>query len=127
MADTTNRLAGVAYLAVDGQNYMLAGDLGYSTAIVSRESLGGQDAIHGFSEKPRAPFISGTLRDAGSLTLQSFNDMTNVTITLELANGKTVIGRNMWTVEAQEVKTTEGTFEIKWEGFSGSVTEQLAS
>ena len=98
-----------------------------STASVSRESLAGQDVIHGYGEKPKPPSISGTLRDAGSMTLQSFNDMTNVTITLELANGKTVIGRNMWTVEAQEVKTAEGTFEVKWEGFTGSVTEQLAA
>lgn len=127
MADTTNRLAGIAYLSVDGQKYMLSGDLAYSTASVSRGSLSGDDEVHGYSEKPRPPFISGTLRDAGNLTLQSFNDMTNATITLELANGKTVIGRNMWTVEAQEVKTTEGTFEVKWEGFSGSVTEQLAA
>ena len=126
MADNTNRLAGVAYLSVDGQSYMLSGDLSYSAASLKRDTLGGQDRIHGYSEAPRAPFISGTLRDAGSLTVQSFNDMTNVTITLELANGKTVIGRNMWTVEAQEVKTTEGTFEVKWEGFSDSVTEQLA-
>ena len=87
MADTTNRLAGVAYLSVDGQNYMLSGDLSYSAASTSRETLGGQDVIHGYSEKPKAPFISGTLRDAGSLTLQSFNDMTNVTITLARSSG----------------------------------------
>src|SRR5260363_402086 len=32
------------------------------------------------------------------------------------ANGKTVVGRNMWTVETQETKAAEGTFEVKWEG-----------
>jgi len=127
MADNTNRLAGVAYLTVNGQSYMLAGDLGYSTGKVKRETLVGQDQVHGFAETPRAPFISATLRDAGNLTVNDFNNMTNETVTLELANGKTVIGRNLWTVEAQEVKTSEGTFEVKWEGFSGSVTEQLAS
>ncbi|CAE6858783.1 hypothetical protein R75461_07870 [Paraburkholderia nemoris] len=120
MADETNRLAGIAYISVDGQNYMLAGELSYSPADVERESLVGQDRVHGFGETPRAPFISGSFRDAGTLTVKDFNSMTNVTVTLELANSKTVIGRNMWTVEAQEVKTPEATFE----GFSGSVTEQ---
>jgi hypothetical protein len=124
MADTTNRLAGVAYLSVDGQSYMLAGELSYSTASYARDTKGGQDKIHGYSEKPRAPYIVATLRDAGSLTLSDFNDMTKNTITLELANGKTVIGRDMWTVDAQEVKTEEGTFEVRWEGFTGAVTEQ---
>ena len=127
MANDPNRLAGVAYVTVDGQDYMLAGDLSYSTGKVKRESLVGQDQVHGYSEAPRAPFISGSFRDSGSLTVDSFNSMTNNTVTLELANGKTIVGRNMWTVDAQEVKTQEGTFEVKWEGFSGSVSEQLAS
>jgi hypothetical protein len=124
MADETNRLAGIAYISVDGQNYMLAGELTYSPADVERESLVGQDRVHGFSEKPRAPYISGSFRDSGSLTVKDFNSFTNVTVTLELANGKTVVGRNMWTVEAQEIKTPEATFEARFEGFSGSVTEQ---
>ncbi|EEF24236.1 conserved hypothetical protein [Ricinus communis] len=116
MADTTNRIAGIAYLSVDGQRYMLAGDLAYNPSSVARETQIGQDAVHGYSEKPHAGMISGTFRDAGSLTVADFNAMTNVNITAELANGKTVIGRNMWTVETQEVKTAEGTFEVKWEG-----------
>jgi hypothetical protein len=118
MADTTNRLAGTAFISVDGQTYMLAGDLGYSPSGVTRETLTGQDRVHGYSEKPKQGSISATLRDSGGLSVKSFNAMTNVTVTLELANGKTVLGRNMWTVEAQEVKTAEGTFEVKWEGFS---------
>jgi hypothetical protein len=124
MADNTNRLAGIAWISMDGQNHMLAGELTYSPADVERESLVGQDRVHGYGEKPRAPFISGSLRDAGTLTVKDFNSMTNVTVTLELANGKIVVGRNMWTVEAQEVKTPEATFEIKFEGFSGCITEQ---
>lgn len=118
MADTTNRLAGIAYLAVDGQNYMLSGDLSYSPSKVTRETLVGQDRVHGYSEKPHPGFISGSFRDAGNLTVANFNAMTNVSVVAELANGKTIVGRNMWTVEAQEVKTAEGTFEVKWEGFN---------
>jgi hypothetical protein len=117
MADTTNRIAGVAYLSVDGKQYMLAGDFGYSPSKVSRETLVGQDRVHGYSEKPHQGMMSATLRDAGGLTVADINAMTNVTVTAELANGKTVIGRNMWTVDVQEVKTAEATFDVKWEGF----------
>jgi len=118
LADTTNRLAGIAYLTVDGSNYTLAGDFAYSVSKVQRETLTGQDRVHGYSEKPKAGSMSGSIRDAGGLSVASFNAMTNVTVTVELANGKTIIGRNMWTVESQEVKTAEATFEVKWEGFS---------
>lgn len=116
MGDITNRLAGAAYLHVDGKNYLVAGDLSYNVSRVSRESLLGMDGVHGFKETPHAGFISATLRDAGGLTVADFNAMTNVTVTVELANGKTVVGRNMWTVETQESKAAEGTFEVKWEG-----------
>jgi len=118
LADTTNRLAGVAYLTVDGTNYMLAGDFTYSVSKVLRETLTGQDRVHGYSEKPVAGKMSCSVRDAGGLSVASFNAMTNVTVTVELANGKTIVGRNMWTVEPQEVKTAEAIFEVKWEGFS---------
>ena len=118
MSDNTNRLAGVAYLSVDGASYMLAGDLSYQVSKVERETLTGQDRVHGYSEKPVAGFISGTLRDAGTLSVAAINDMTNVTVVCELANGKTVVGRNLWAVSVQEVKTMDATFEVRWEGFS---------
>ncbi|NNP68962.1 phage tail tube protein [Acinetobacter sp. Ac_5812] len=123
MANNTNRLAGIANISVDGMTYLLSGEFTYSPGDVERKSLIGQDQVHGYSEMPRAPFISCTLRDAGSLTVKDFNAMTDVTIHAELANGKTIIGRNMWTIDPQEVKTQEGTFEVRFEGMSGSVTE----
>lgn len=123
MAATTNRVAGIANISVDGVTYLLSGELTYSPADVERKSLIGQDQVHGYSEMPRAPFISGTLRDSNGLTVKDFNSMSDATIHLELANGKNVTGRNMWTVDAQEVKTQEGTFEVRFEGMTGSVTE----
>lgn len=116
MADTTNRLAGVAYLSVDGQSYMVAGEITYKVSSVKRETLSGPSGVQGYSEMPIPGSISVSLRDAGSLTVANFNAMTNVTVTAELANGKTIIGSGMWTVESQEVKTGEATFDVKFEG-----------
>lgn len=123
MGANSNRLAGTVYLSVDGVTYQLAGDFEYSTATVSRETLTGQDTVHGYSEKPIAPHIAGTLRDSGGLSLSSINAMSNVTVVAELANGKTAIGRNMWTVESPTSKQTDATIEVRWEGPQGSVTE----
>lgn len=121
MADNTNRLAGTANLSVDGKSYMLVGDFEYNPSKKTRETLSGMDDVHGYSEKPRPGAISGTIRDAGGLTVADLNDMTNVTIVAELANGKTIIGRNMWTIEDQTAKAADATIEVKWEGLS--VTE----
>lgn len=123
MANTTNRVAGVAYLSVDGVSYALSGELEYNPGLVKRESAIGQDGVHGYKELPVAPHISGTIRDMNGLSVASLNAMTNVTVTLQLANGKLVVGRNMWVVEDTVAKTSESTVEVRWEGLQGSVTE----
>jgi hypothetical protein len=123
MGSTTNRLAGTATLTVDGQSYMLAGDFEYKPSTVTRETLIGMDGVHGYSEKPVAGHIAGTLRDSDGLTVADLNAMSNVTVVAVLANGKTIIGRNMWTIEDQTVKSTDATIEVKFDGSQGSVTE----
>ena len=121
MANTANRLAGTAYLTVDGVTLAVVGDFEYSPSLFSRETMVGSDRVHGYSEKPNVPHISATIRDMGNLSVAGLNAMTNVTVVAELANGKTIIGRNMWTVETQTAKSEDATIEVKWEGIS--VTE----
>jgi hypothetical protein len=124
MGDTTNRIAGVATIKVDGVSYMLEGKLEYSTALFARETLTGQDTVHGYSEKPKAPYIAGTFRAASGINTQVFNGITNSTVSCQLANGIQVIGRNMWQVGDEiKVDTEEGTFDIRFEGLQGAVTE----
>jgi len=126
MAIDSKRLGGIAYLAVDGKNYMLAGDLKYSPTRYTRETMTGQDRVHGFSEKPHPGFIECSVRDAGGLSVADIGMMRNVTVTLELANGKTVVGRNMWVTDAQEVDTMEAKMTVRFEGEEGCVEEVSA-
>lgn len=120
---TTNRLAGIASIAVGGVTYLLQGELKWSSSEVDRETLVGQDSVHGYKEVPFAPFIEGTFRDTNGLTVADFNAMTSVNISVALANGKTITGSNMWSVKTQEVNSMEATFDLRFEGVSGSVTE----
>ncbi|HGJ5864964.1 phage tail tube protein [Arsenophonus nasoniae] len=121
MGSTANRLAGTAYVTVNGITIMVAGDFTYSPSRFTRETLVGMDGVHGYKEKPNAPFISCRVRDSGGTSVADFNDQTDVTVVSELANGKTIIGEGMWTVRTQEVQSEEAVFEVRWEG--GSVTE----
>ncbi|HHE3764702.1 TPA: phage tail tube protein, partial [Escherichia coli] len=41
---------------------------------------------------------------------------TNVNVIAELANGKTIIGRSLWTVNVQEVESGDAVFDVRWEG-----------
>lgn len=111
-----SRLAGVAFLWIDGRSYPLVGDALYNPSSVTRESLVGMDTVHGFKETPMAGYIEGTIRDGNDLSVASLNGLTDSTVVLELANGKTVTGRNMWTAESQEVDLAEGKFKVRFEG-----------
>lgn len=122
-----NRLAGTAYLAIDGKNIALVGDFEWDAGSAVRETLVGMDGVHGFKEKPKINKISGTIRDTGGVSVVAFNNLTNVTVTCELANGKRVTGRNMWQVGELPTKAEDATFELKFEGVAGSVTETLGT
>lgn len=124
MADNTNRLAGTAYLSISGIAFMVVGDTSYDVAKAVRETAAGQDGIHGYIEKPKAPHIAATCRNSAGLDVAALNDMTNESVVLELANGKVITGNAMWTVgEDTEVDNNEGTFKIRFEGFQGAVSE----
>ncbi len=112
---TSRRLAGIASISIDGSAFDLVGDLSWCPNDIKRETLLGQDGVHGYSEMPMAGYISATIRDNGGITVQDFNNMVNSTVQLVQANGKNIIGTGMWSTDASEVKTQEGTFNVKFE------------
>lgn len=119
--DTSNRLAGTAYVTVNGVTVMVVGQFKYRPSKVDRSTLTGMDYVHGYKEKPIAGFISCQLRDSGGTSVIGINEQTNVNVIVELANGKTIIGKNMWTTGAPEVDSEEATLDVRWEG--ADVTE----
>jgi hypothetical protein len=119
---TCERLAGITGVTIDGTAYMVVSDVTWSPVRWRRETLAGLDAIHGFSEVPLQGFVEATLRDAGDLSVESFNEMRCVEVLVTLANGKVVGGANMWCVSALEVRAAEGTFQVRFDGTDVSET-----
>ena len=115
-----SRRAGVASLEVNGEALDVAGDLAYDATRMKREELDGQSGPQGYSEMPKYGFISATVRDAGTLSQQRMMELTNVPVVGVTATGKTVYGDSLTCMECSEVKTAEGTFDVK---FVGYVTE----
>lgn len=121
---TTMRRAGVAAGFINGVPYDII-ETRYSPSKSVKETLKGQNGIHGFSEMPQQGRIVMSIRDAGGMSVADFSGMSDVEVQLSLANGKTVGGAGMWCTESVEVNTVEGTMEVTFEG--ASVTETLAS
>lgn len=112
-----NLLAGTAYVTIDGRSFSIVGEGTYRPSGGKRETLSGQDGVHGYSEMPQAGKISWKGRDSSAVNIAALNEASNVTVVLELANGKVVVGRNMWRVgDPIEVNTEDGTFSVEFNG-----------
>lgn len=110
-------IAGTCYFSADGKRYNLVGEFAWRNSGKIREIKEGSDGIHGHKEKPRGGMIRAKLRDSGAVPLNVINDMVDVTITVELSNGKTVIGRNMFrSGEPVEADGEEGEYSVTFEG-----------
>lgn len=114
-----NGIAGVAYIKVDGYQYALKGNLTISIDAFERAGVAGMDGVHGYTEKPRVPFIEADFSDIGGLSLSALSGVCNSTVTVELANGKVYLLRNAWTSTARELNGEEGSVTTRFEGLRG--------
>jgi Phage tail tube protein len=114
----SQRIAGIAYLKVDGALYPLRGNFTVSPSAVERAGIAGQDYIHGFSELPRIPVIAGDVSLDPLLSMDDVEAVVNATVTAELANGKTYVLREAWCTSALELNTREGQTRVTFQGVS---------
>ena len=108
MVDTKNRIGGVLNLTVDGTQYALRGNWSVSPSSVKREGVAGQDGVHGYVETPIVPGAKGDLTTTSGLSVTALQNITNSTVQLTLANGKTYVLSQAWTNAAFEIATAEG-------------------
>ena len=115
-------IAGTLSLTINGVTYAVAGQCEYLVSSTTRETLKGQDGVHGFKEMPNEGHISFQGRDTGAVLMKTLNDATGVSAVAHLANGKVIIATNAWRDgDPAAVNTEDGTFNIRFA--SASVTE----
>lgn len=112
-------VAGTAYFAINGTQYALRGNVTASLGDVQRESVVGMDGYHGYKEEPRAPFIQVDLGDTTEVDINEVNKLKDVTVTIELINGKTGILRNAVQVNQLELNVGDGMYSVRFEGPKG--------
>jgi hypothetical protein len=123
---TNRRLAGITQFTVNGVTYPVT-EFSWSPAVVKRETLTSMSGVDGYSEMPKAPYIAGKFRDSGGTDVTAFNALTGATIVLALANGKQIVGHNLWNTGETDVAGVDATFDFRFEGVSGSIQEQGGS
>lgn len=121
---TNNRRAGRIYLKTDGALQDAKGSFSYNLGYDKRDAIVGSDGIHGYKETPQIAFIEGVVTDRGDLALESLATQDNVTVTLELVNGKTIVLANAWFAGEATVTTEEAEITVRWESRSKGVESQ---
>lgn len=111
MAD---QVAGIASISVDGLFMDVASDLRYSMNTMSLEPLVGQSGPQGYKTSYVYGHITVTLRDTGGVSPSTFMNRTGVTVSAQLANGRTITAANAIVVNVQEVDTAESTYSVEF-------------
>lgn len=113
-----HRRGGIIFVKVNGMQYDAKGEFTYDLGVSKKEAVVGQEGVHGFKETPKVAFIEGTITDSSTLDMKALRGTVDATVTLQLANGKTVLLREAWEASDGNVKTGEGEANFRFEGKS---------
>ena len=110
-------IGGTAYLKIDGETKSLGGEWTISPTTTVKTGVSGLSGFVGHTEAPRIPYMEGSLYDAGGLRIKDLEKITNATITVELVNGKTFVGQEMFLAgEPTENATPGEVASVRFEG-----------
>jgi hypothetical protein len=116
MANTSQRLAGITTLTVDGTSYNVT-DASVTLGKWKREVIGSLNTAFAGTKDTLVPGqIKVTILDSSGFDAGYFNTLTNSTVVIGQANGKTITGTGMVCTEQVEINPAEGKGELTFMG-----------
>lgn len=113
------RVGGILEVKIDGELFFAKGEFTYNLGTPKREAVVGADSVHGFKEMPQVAYAEGAFTDTDQVDLKKLTEVRDATVTLRLANGKTIVIREAFYAADGNVGTEEGEIEVRFEGVSG--------
>ena len=111
-----NRVSGVFFVEIDGVRRNALGNWTYNLGQPKREPVIGADQIHGYMETPQSPRVEGEITDQRDLDVEAMINLTDTTITVELANGKIVTLRNAYYAGDGDIGTENANVQVLFHG-----------
>jgi hypothetical protein len=112
------RKGGIIQVQVGGVMQEAKGTFTYGLGTPKRDTVVGADGVHGFKETPQVAFLEGAFTDRASLDAKALLETEDATVTLVLANGKTVVFRDAWYAGEGTISTDEGEIGVRFEAKS---------
>jgi hypothetical protein len=109
------RIAGTAFVTVNGEQIALRGNLTVSPSAVERTMLAGQDGVHGYQELPRVPYVEGDFSTMPGLLVEDIDNQVNETVVVLAANGTIFSFTEAVCKAATEPNLRDGQMRIRWE------------
>jgi len=122
---TNRRLSGITAASVNGTAISVI-EFAWDPANVENTTVSSLSGVDGYDQKPVAPYISGKFRDTAANSVTSFTGMSNATVVFLLANGKQIVGHNLWYVGRPGVNGADAGFDFRFEGVAGTIMEIMA-
>jgi Phage tail tube protein len=119
---TNQRIAGITRCTVDGQRFPLV-EFSWDPFDQIHSTVTSLSGVDGYRSLPKAPYMAGKLRDSGSTSVTAFGQKTNSTVVFTLANGKQIVGHNLWFVDMANVNGADADFDFRFEGVAGTIVE----
>lgn len=108
-------IGGLLALKIDGAVYSAVGNFTWNLGKPVRTTLVGATGVDGYSIAPQPAFIEGEVRDGSDIDLAALVDAEDVTVSLELANGKTLVLSNARYIGEGTGNTAESNFPLRLE------------
>lgn len=123
---TNMRLSGITAFSVNGSAISVI-EFMWDPANVENTTVTSLSGVDGFDQKPVAPYVSGKFRDTAANSVTGFTGLTNATVVVLMANGKQIVGHNLWYVGRPGVNGADAGFDFRFEGVAGTIQEIGAS
>lgn len=113
------RIAGVCYIKVDGEQLEVKGGIECPLSSTTKEAQMGVNGTAGYSEIAQRPYVKGSFFFGADFPIEKITTADDMTVTAELANGKTYVLSESWLEGEVPVKNDDGTTDLEFSGLDG--------
>lgn len=114
-----NRVAGIVYVKVDGQQLRTKGAVEVPLSSKKRETILAVDGPAGYSEEAIAPYVKATVIVTPDFPISAITSGTDMTVNVELANGMVYTLSEAFLTEEPSLKSDTGEAELSFGGMNG--------
>lgn len=113
------RIAGICYIKVDGEQLEVKGGIECPISSNIKETQMGANGPAGYSEMAQRPYIKGSFFFNANFPIETLAAGNDMTVTAELANGKTYVLSEAWLEGEVPAKNDDGTVDLEFSGMMG--------